>query len=313
MLRRGFLTLPVFFLMLAVAGAQEGKTEGKPATIKILCPDKPTQTEINIEGKDIKPPENLKDSTRIFETPPLEPNKNYAYTIKAVIVPNNYTKIFRTREVTFKAGETVTVDMKVENKEKDKIEVRWVPTPKSVVHEMCKLGKATKDDVVYDFGCGDCVMLTEAVKKFDCKKGVGIELKQDIIDTKAIPLIKKEGLEGRVICKQGDILEVKEKDCADATLVLLYIGDDLGARLGPVLKKALPPGARIVSHRFTLGDWKPEKTITIKAVDDYGEMDEYTLHLWVIPEKKPEEKKKAEEKKPEEKKKSEEKKKEEKK
>jgi uncharacterized protein (TIGR03000 family) len=271
-------------LALAFAGLAIGD-DNKPAVIKIVCPDKPTRTELTIEGKEIKEPDNLKDSTRVFETPVLEPGKKYAYTIKVVIVPNNYTKIFRTREVTFTAGETVSVDMRVEDKAKDKIEVRWVPTPKTVVHEMCKLGSAKKDDVVYDFGCGDCVMLTEAVKKFDVKKGVGIELKQDIIDEKAIPLIKKEGMEGRVIVRQGDILEVKEKDCADATLVLLYIGDDLGARLGPVLKKALPPGARIVSHRFTLGDWKPDKTITVTCEGDYG-VEDFTLHLWIVPERK---------------------------
>ena len=74
---------------------------------------------------------------------------------------------------------------------------------------------------------------------------------------------------------------------ADATLVLLYIGDDLGERLSPVLQKTMKPGARIVSHRFTLGDWKPTTTITVKGQDG----GEYELHLWIVPEKKLEKKK----------------------
>ena len=50
-----------------------------------------------------------------------------------------------------------------------------------------------------------------------------------------------------------------EKDVEEATVVLLYIGDDLGAKLSPLLQKGLKPGARIVSHRFKLGDWKHKR------------------------------------------------------
>ena len=70
-------------------------------------------------------------------------------------------------------------------------------------------------------------------------------------------------------------------------MVLLYIGDDLGERVGPVLKKALKPGSRIVSHRFLLGDWKADKSLTVKG-EDGGE---YELHLWIVPERKVEKKK----------------------
>jgi hypothetical protein len=33
----------------------------------------------------------------------------------------------------------------------------------------------------------------------------------------------------------------------------------------------LKPGARVVSHRFSLGDWKPDKTEVVKGMD--GETD----------------------------------------
>ena len=41
------------------------------------------------------------------------------------------------------------------------------------------------------------------------------------------------------------------------------------------------PGSRIVSHRFTMGDWKPDKTLNIESNDDGGM---YELHLWTITE-----------------------------
>ncbi|MCX7666689.1 MAG: TIGR03000 domain-containing protein [Gemmataceae bacterium] len=265
-------------LMLMIPFLAYSQGTPKEATINVLVPESPTRTTLTIDGQATK----LTGSKRVFVTPPIEPGKTYAYKISVVIEPNNYTKIFRTREVTFKAGDEVTVDMTKEDKEKDKIEVRWVPTPDDIVDEMCKLAKVTKDDVVYDFGCGDCVMLVRAIKQFGAKKGVGLEIDEKIIKEKAEPYIKKAGLQDKIEVRKGDILDVKEKDCADATVVLLYIGDDLGARLGPVLQKALKPGSRVVSHRFTLGDWKPNKTIKVMGVDG----DEYTLHLWIVPEKK---------------------------
>jgi len=103
--------------------------------------------------------------------------------------------------------------------------------------------------------------------------------------------------EGKFVCRKEWIVRgldqagqvvlryVNEKDMEDvkeASVVLVYIGDDLGARMSPVLQKVLKPGTRIVSHRFSLGDWKPDKTEVVKGMDG----DEYTLHYWVVKEKK---------------------------
>jgi hypothetical protein len=45
---------------------------------------------------------------------------------------------------------------------------------------------------------------------------------------------------------------------------------------------SLKPGTRVVSHRFKLGDWEPDKTVKVTGQDG----DEYTLHYWVVKEKK---------------------------
>jgi len=42
--------------------------------------------------------------------------------------------------------------------------------------------------------------------------------------------------------------------------------------------KNLKPGSRIVSHRFILGDWAPDRSITVMGADG----DEYRLHLWIV-------------------------------
>jgi uncharacterized protein (TIGR03000 family) len=270
------IVLAALLSLSGLAGAQDKK----PATIKIVLPDQNyKEPVVTVEGV----PTKSVGASRTFTTPPLEPGKTYTYKIEALIEPNNYTKITRPRDITFKAGDEIVVDMRAQdNKQLDKIVVRWVPTPDDIVDEMAKMAKIGKDDVVYDAGCGDAVMLIRPVKNLGAKKGIGVEY-DPIMVKKALEKVKEAGLNDKIIIREGNIQNEKDMaDLAEATVVLLYIGDDLGKGLSPVLQKLLKPGARVVSHRFTLGDWAPDKTVTIKGQDG----DEYTLHYWEVKEKK---------------------------
>jgi uncharacterized protein (TIGR03000 family) len=274
--------LAMLFGLIGLAKSQEEKAkaqEGKPAIIKVLLPKEVYhETIVTIEGKMTKTP----GEERTFMTPPLEAGKTYLYKIEALIEPNNYTKITRTREIEFKAGETVTVDMRMKDDKTDKIVVRWVPTPDDIVDKMAEMAKVGKDDIIYDPGCGDAVMLIRPIKKYGAKKGIGIDIDPVMID-KAKVKAKEEGVADKVVVRLGDILNEKDMDdVKEASVVLVYIGDDLGARMSPLLQKVLKPGTRIVSHRFSLGDWKPDKTETVKGADG----DDYVLHYWVVKEKK---------------------------
>ena len=62
------------------------------------------------------------------------------------------------------------------------------------------------------------------------------------------------------------------------SVVFLYMGDHFNLLIRPVLWRELKVGSRIVSHRFTMGDWKPDKTISVSS--DEGGV--YELHLWTI-------------------------------
>ena len=48
-------------------------------------------------------------------------------------------------------------------------DVIFVPTPQEVVDKMLELAKVTKDDIVYDLGCGDGRIVVTAAKKYGCK------------------------------------------------------------------------------------------------------------------------------------------------
>src|SRR5262245_35468257 len=268
------LALALCFLSGGLTGAQDKKDVKKvKSKLKITVPQ--DDAKLLIEGKDTKPT----GVTREFETPELEVGKAYEYTFAVTWEPNNYTKITRSKNIEFKGGDDINVDLsKADPKVPDKAVVRWVPTPDDIVEEMMKLGSVKKGDIVYEPGPGDGRMLIAAVKK-GADKGVGIEL-----DTKkaeeARENVKKAKLEKQITIIEGDAL--KDRDYSEATVVLLYMGNEFNNLLRPILEKQLKPGTRIVSHRFILGDWKPDKTIMVTGADG----DEYTLHLWVVPEKK---------------------------
>jgi uncharacterized protein (TIGR03000 family) len=272
------IRIALCLLVLAGVSTWNLAQEKTISTITITVPTgekvyEPTVVKVN--GKKL----DGEDGTRTYKAS-LEKGKEYKFTIEALIQPTNYEKITRVKEITIKGGANATVDMTVKNFKTDKsILARWVPTPDDIVDEMSKLAKVGKTDVVYDLGCGDAVMLIRPIQKFNAKRGVGIDIDAEVLE-KAKANVKKAKLEDRIELRKGDILDVK--DMSDATVVLLYIGDRLGERVGPVLQKTLKPGARVVSHRFSLGDWEPTKTVTIKGQDGA----DYDLLLWVVSEKK---------------------------
>jgi uncharacterized protein (TIGR03000 family) len=203
-------------------------------------------------------------------------------TVTAVWEPNNYTKITRKRKVTVGDKDEIEVDLsKADTKENDDIVVRFVPTPDDVVDEMCKMAKVGKDDIVYDLGCGDGRMVITAVKKFGAKRGVGIELLPKLVQ-ESKEAAKKAGVEDKVQFREGDVLKVE--DLSDATVVMLYMGEDINLRLRPILEKTLKPGARVVSHRFTMGDWQPVQKKTVDSSVGYP----CDVLLWEIKGKKAE-------------------------
>lgn len=274
-----------FLVAVALAGVNVGQ-EKTTSTVTILVPEKgQEETVLKINGKLVEGD----GGTRTYKAAG-EKGKDITLKIQVLIEPNNYTKITRRKEITVKAGDNIKVDMTVKNpKDPDDIVVRFVPTPDDIVDEMAKLAKMTKDDVVYDLGCGDAVMLIRPIQQGKAKRGVGVEYDPKMVKV-ATENVEKAKLSDKIQIRQGDMLKLTSKDVADATVVLLYIGDDLGERVGPLLQKALKPGSRIVSHRFILGDWKPNRTVTVKGQDG----GEYELHLWVVGETKKKTEKKVE-------------------
>ncbi|MBY0230152.1 MAG: TIGR03000 domain-containing protein [Gemmataceae bacterium] len=261
-------------LAFAVLGAddkdKDKDKEKKIATIVATLPEADALLWVDDEKQDET------GAKREFRTPPLEPGKKYYYLFKARWEPNNYTMITREKKVVVEAGKETKVDMGVKDEgKKDDIVIRYVPTPKLFVDEMMKMANVTEKDTVYDLGCGDGRLVIAAVKDFKAKAGVGVDLDPERLK-ECKEAAKKAGVEDKVEWRQQDVFKVPDLD--KATVVVIYMADEVMEQLWPDFLKRLPNGARIVSHRFVPGDkYKPEKT---KELSSGGYTEK--IYLWTI-------------------------------
>jgi SAM-dependent methyltransferase len=159
------------------------------------------------------------------------------------------------------------------------IRVPYVPTHEKVVTAMLKLANVKAGETVYDLGCGDGRIVIAAVKDFKAKKGIGIDYNPERLKDCA-ESVKKAKLtpeqEKALTFKQGDVLKMTPEDFKDVDVVTLYLLPDVNLRLRPILQKGLKPGARIVSHDFDMGDWKPDREEKVEADRTH------TIYLWTI-------------------------------
>lgn len=147
----------------------------------------------------------------------------------------------------------------------------YVPTPQDVVERMLALAGVGANDVVYDLGCGDGRLVITAARKYGAR-GVGVDIEPErIAESRANA--KAAGVESLVTFHLQDAMTV---DVSEATVVTLYLLSSSNLKLRPLLTKQLRPGARIVSHAFSMGDWKPEKVETFTDANGSTR----TLFLW---------------------------------
>ncbi len=147
----------------------------------------------------------------------------------------------------------------------------FVPTPQDVVDRMLELAGVSESDVVYDLGCGDGRIVITAAREYGAR-GVGIDIDPQRI-AEANANAEAEGVQDLVTFIEQDAMTV---DVSDATVVTLYLLSSSNLKLRPLLTEQLAPGARIVSHAFSMGDWSADQ------VDRFTDLrgNTRTLFLW---------------------------------
>lgn len=147
-------------------------------------------------------------------------------------------------------------------------DVVFVPTPEEVVDEMLSLAGVGANDVLYDLGSGDGRIPITAARRWGTR-GLGIDIDPQRV-AEASANAKAAGVADKVRFIEGDLFQL---DLSPATVITLYLLPDLNLQLRPKLLK-LKPGTRIVSHAFSMGDWKPDRRV---------ETGRRTVYFWTVP------------------------------
>ncbi len=153
------------------------------------------------------------------------------------------------------------------------LDVPYVPSRPEVVEEMLRMAAVTKDDILYDLGCGDGRIVITAAKVYGTR-GVGIDIDPDRI-RESQDNAAQAGVTHLVKFIEQDLFEA---DFHEATVVSLYLLTSVNLRLRPRLLAQLRPGTRIVSHNYGMDTWKPDKS-SVVMVNDMA----HDVYLWIVP------------------------------
>ena len=145
----------------------------------------------------------------------------------------------------------------------------FVTTPMQVVGRMLSLAQTGREDLVMDLGSGDGRIVIAAAKTYGAH-GVGVELDPDLVAV-ARENARRVGVDQQTRFENADVLKT---DLSAASVVTAYLLPWLMDALQPKFLAELPPGTRIVSHAFDMGDWKPEKELDV---------DGRKVYFWTIP------------------------------
>jgi len=157
-------------------------------------------------------------------------------------------------------------------------EVPFVVTPDHVTVEMLRLAGVKPSDFVIDLGSGDGRIVIIAAKQFGAR-GLGVEIVPSLV-AQSQDNARRAGVADRVEFRVQDLFAA---DLSPASVITMYLLPEVNLLLRPRLL-ALKPGTRIVSHDWDMGDWKPDRVVTVEVPDKVIGRDKLSrLYLWTVP------------------------------
>jgi len=156
--------------------------------------------------------------------------------------------------------------------------VPYVPTPQEVVERMLQIAKVGPNDYLIDLGSGDGRIVITAARKHGAR-GFGVDLNPERIQ-ESNENARRAGVTDKVAFYQRDLFET---DLSEASVITMYLLPRVNLELRPKLL-ALKPGTRVVSHDFSMDEWKPDVHVTMDAKDKYGGAGgKSDIYFWIIP------------------------------
>lgn len=145
----------------------------------------------------------------------------------------------------------------------------FVQTPVEVAKKMIELAALKERQTLFDLGAGDGRLVIMAAQESEAF-AVGVEIRDDLVE-KARSEIKRLSLESRVKVIHDNFFNV---DLREADVVTLYLTTSGNERLRPKLERELKKDAKVISHDFKVGSWKPSVV--------YNELLGHTIYSYEI-------------------------------
>jgi len=131
----------------------------------------------------------------------------------------------------------------------------WVPSKKKDVLRALKLASPQKEDVLYDLGCGNGIVVFEAAKNYSIRS-VGIELAFPLYVWCKIRSFFEEEISKRVEFRNENLFKA---DISEATIIYVFgMPQPLSKKLRLKLEKELKPGTKVISYVFPIEGWTPK-------------------------------------------------------
>jgi hypothetical protein len=158
--------------------------------------------------------------------------------------------------------------------------VPYVPTPQDVVEKMLQTARVNANDYLIDLGSGDGRIVITAASKYGTR-GFGVDINPTRV-AEANENAQKAKVTDKVAFYQRDLFQT---DLTQATVISMYLLPRVNLELRPQLLN-LKPGTRIVSHDFSMSDWKPDAYLQVYSREKYtGAGGESEIYFWVVPAK----------------------------
>jgi tRNA G37 N-methylase Trm5 len=128
----------------------------------------------------------------------------------------------------------------------------WIPGSFRMIRRMLDLAGIQPGQTVVDLGAGDGRIVILAAWKYGAKAvGVEIDPFRWMIANLAIRLL---GLRGRADVRLGDL---RRFPVDGADVVTLFLMQGTNRKLRDRLEGSLRPGARVLSHAYSMSGWAP--------------------------------------------------------
>lgn len=156
-------------------------------------------------------------------------------------------------------------------------EVPYVTTPDNVTAAMLDLAGVAAGDHVIDLGSGDGRIVIAAARRG--ATGLGVEIDPRLV-AESVANARRAGVAGRARFLEQDLFAT---DLAPATVVTMYLLPEVNLRLRPAIL-GLRPGTRVVSHDWDMGEWQPDRSVTVAVPEKKLGLEKSSrVHLWVVP------------------------------